>query len=89
MSRRDDRAPGAPSGRGGPVDVELPTVCRLLRTKTSFGAGEEGALWKLGRSTTAAYWCLATMEPFGPDESFCHPHACAAGRACFQPPEGE
>jgi hypothetical protein len=59
-------------------------VCRLLRTKTAFAAGEEGALWQLGASTTASYWCLATMEPFGPDESYCHPHVCGERRVCYR-----
>ncbi len=67
----------------------LPRVCRALRTKTSFGVHAEDALWKLGRSTTAAYWCLRTMEPYGPDDSFCHPHECGADRSCYEPVEGE
>jgi hypothetical protein len=65
--------------------VAAPRVCRLLRTKTAFGQVGPGAPWKLGHSTTAAYWCLATMEPFGPDEAYCHPHVCGEGRACFRP----
>ncbi len=67
------------------TEAELPRVCRLLRTKTYFGAAAEGALWKLGRSTTASYWCLATMEPFGPDDAYCHPHVCGGERGCFRP----
>ncbi|HXU73632.1 MAG TPA: hypothetical protein VN947_30145 [Polyangia bacterium] len=59
-----------------------PLVCRMLRTKTSFGAGDE---WKRGESPTAVYWCLATMEAFGADDGYCHPHACVRGRACFEP----
>jgi hypothetical protein len=64
---------------------KLPSVCRLLRTKTAFGTDERGAMWKLGDSTTAVYWCLATMESFGADDNYCHPHSCVAGRACYQP----
>ena len=63
----------------------LPKVCRLLRTKTAYGAGERGAEWKRGESTTAVYWCLATMEAFGADDGYCHPHECRSGRACFEP----
>ena len=48
-----------------------PRVCRLIRTKTAFGAGDE---WKRGESPTAVYWCLATMEAFGADDGYCHPH---------------
>lgn len=72
--RRPDRDP-PPS---------LPLVCRRLRTKTAFGVAASEALWKLGDSTTAAYWCLSTMEPFGPDGSFCHPHRCGEERSCYQ-----
>jgi hypothetical protein len=69
---------------------ELPKVCRLLRTKTAWGTSERGAEWKRGDSTTASYWCLATMEPFGVDDQYCHPHQCQKGRACFEPcPEEE
>lgn len=67
-----------------PVEREIPSVCRLLRTKTAFSSGTAGELWKLGDSTTAVYWCLATMEPCGPDDAYCHPHQCGARRACFQ-----
>jgi hypothetical protein len=69
------------------VDADMPPVCRLLRTKTAFGAHDGGARWKLGESTTAAYWCLATMEAFGPDESYVHPRACGERRACHQSDE--
>ncbi|HEX8951692.1 MAG TPA: hypothetical protein VF945_07590 [Polyangia bacterium] len=72
------------------VTAPLPQVCRLLRTKTSYGVGDRGAEWKRGESTTAVYWCLATMEAFGADDGYCHPHQCVRGRACFEPcPEDE
>ena len=50
-----------------PVEVntkEQPAVvCRLLRTKTAFGTFRGNAYtWQSGRSTTAVYWCLRTME---------------------------
>lgn len=67
----------------------LPRICRRLRTKTAFGQRGSDALWKLGRSTTAAYWCLDTMEPFGPDGTFCHPDRCGAARGCYRPPDDE
>jgi len=62
--------------------IPVPQVCRLLRTKTAFGGSQE---WKRAESTTAVYWCLATMESFGADDSYCHPNACVRGRACFEP----
>jgi hypothetical protein len=67
-----------------------PIICRYLRTKKSFGT-LAGALapWQEGRSTTAAYWCLATMDAAGPDNSFAHPHHCCDGRSCFAQPAEE
>jgi hypothetical protein len=63
----------------------LPVVCRLLRTKASFGS-EQGASWQRGDSNTDVFWCLNTMESVGPDDSFVHAHECRKGRACFQVP---
>jgi hypothetical protein len=69
-------------------EASKPVVCRLLRTKTSFGSfvGNLHA-WQTGASTTAVYWCLNTMETAGPDDDYAHPHACRAGRTCFEEPE--
>ena len=63
-------------------------VCRMLRTKTAFGTFR-GHLyaWQSGRSTTAVYWCLRTMETVGPDDDYTHPHACCKGRGCFESSE--
>lgn len=74
--RRDDEARG-PSA--------IP-VCRLLRTKTSFGTTAGDHTWRSGESITAAYWCLSTMQTAGPDDALAHPHACREGRGCFQSP---
>ncbi len=63
----------------------LPVVCRLLRTKSAFGS-EQGASWQRGDSGTDVFWCLNSMECFGPDEGHVHPHACKSGRSCFQDP---
>ena len=62
------------------------TVCRLLRTKTAFGTTDGGHDWRSGESSTAAYWCLSTMQSAGPDDLLAHPHACRDGRGCFQSP---
>ena len=61
-----------------------PVVCRMLRTKNAFGSLEPGAPdWRTGASTTAAYWCLCTMESAGPDDGFAHAQRCREGRRCF------
>ena len=63
-----------------------PKVCRLLRTKTAFGSLSlhDEVPWQEGESTTAVFWCLGTMETAGPDDQFCHPGSCRAGRTCYQ-----
>ena len=68
------------------IDRAVPTVCRLLRTKHAFGSFDESDFdpWQMGSSTTAVFWCLATMQSSGPDDGFAHPHDCQAGRTCFQ-----
>ena len=66
----------------------LPVVCRLLRTKAAFGS-EQNASWQRGDSNTDVFWCLNTMEAFGPDDGFVHAHECRKGRACFQLPKDQ
>jgi hypothetical protein len=75
---------------------QIPTaqVCRMLRTKTAFGSfsglhDDDDIGWQSGESTTAVYWCLGTMETAGPDDQFCHPSTCRAGRVCFRPSPDE
>ena len=64
--------------------VELPVLCKWLRCKSSFGSivGSETAPWRHGTSPTEAYWCLATMEAFGPDDNYVHAAICKSGRSC-------
>ena len=70
--------------------VQIPTVCRLLRTKNAYanyGHDSEIPPWQLAESPTAVYWCLKTMQHAGPDEGSAHPHHCLQGRGCFCAPE--
>jgi hypothetical protein len=80
MSRHSDDE----NGRVPDAERDVPEVCRHLRTKTAFGSDGGPRLWQLGESTTAVYWCLRTMETFGPDGSFCHPQSCGSGRRCHR-----
>lgn len=64
--------------------VELPVLCKYLRCKSAYGAVEDNTEWQLGTSTTEVYWCLATMEAFGPDDSYAHATVCQGGRACYR-----
>ena len=72
------------------VKPPVPTVCKMLRTKNAFtGAHDddpESTPWQFGESSTAVYWCLGTMETFGPDDGLAHPHCCKEGRSCFKVP---
>jgi len=65
--------------------VELPVLCKYLRCKSAYGAVEDDVEWQLGTSSTEVYWCLATMEPFGPDDGFAHATVCqASARGCYR-----
>lgn len=67
--------------------LELPVLCKFLRCKSAFGAIEDNTEWQLGTSTTEVYWCLATMEAFGPDDGYAHATVCKDGcdRGCYRP----
>ena len=69
-----------PSGRR----VELPVLCKYLRCKSSYSAVEDSTDWQLDTSPTETYWCLATMEAFGPDDSYAHATVCQGGRGCYR-----
>jgi hypothetical protein len=62
--------------------VELPVLCRYLRCKSAFGSHVDDTEWQLGTSTTEVYWCLATMEAFGPDDGYVHATVCRSARSC-------
>lgn len=66
-------------------DTSVAPVCERLRTKTAFGslAGSTHR-WQEGKSTTAVYWCLATMTNSGPDDQVVHPRLCRGERGCFR-----
>ena len=65
--------------------TDVPTVCRLLRTKTAYGNyGDDITAWQIGESTTAVFWCLGTMATAGPDQDYAHPMSCREGRRCYR-----
>jgi hypothetical protein len=70
--------------------VHLPIVCRKLRTKEAFGTIEGLTRdWREGASSTAVFWCLRTMEPWGLDQRPAHATKCREGRACFEASDDE
>jgi hypothetical protein len=68
--------------------IAAPAVCKMLRTKNAYSRSNERdpnvKPWQFGESTTAAFWCLKTMQPAGPDDHYAHPSVCLNGRACYQ-----
>ncbi|HSV15576.1 MAG TPA: hypothetical protein VLI90_15045 [Tepidisphaeraceae bacterium] len=67
-------------------NAPVPTVCAMLRSRGGTDDQFDGVDWRHGRSMTANYWCLATMESVGPDDHYVHAHECRAGRRCFRKP---
>jgi hypothetical protein len=59
--------------------------CRHLRTKMMFLADDWDAHATAHPSTTAAYWCLKTMGPVGPDDGPATLDECRVGRDCYVP----
>lgn len=68
------------------ADGPVPRVCRLLKTRRTLGSVVDGKVvpWEAGEDPTAAYWCIASSGPVGPDDGIAHPHACLDGRACYR-----
>jgi hypothetical protein len=74
---------GLPTARA----QQTPIVCRRLRSKGIPGVSyEDSVSFDAGYVSTATFWCTATADAVGPDDSYVHPHACVAGRICFEPP---
>jgi hypothetical protein len=58
--------------------------CRHLRTKMMSVVEEWDEHAAEYPSTSAAYWCLKTMGPVGPDDGPAALDDCRKGRACFK-----
>lgn len=69
--------------------VELETretpapVCQRLRAKEYYLDGPNSEAMAHSEPETA-YWCLLSMQAFGPDGDYCCPEACVGGRECFE-----
>ena len=64
-----------------------PRLCRRLRWKGFYGASfpDEAALSAAFAAADAAFSCLATCQPWGPDDARAAPEVCGPSRACFAP----
>lgn len=58
-------------------------VCSQLRAKEFYLDGPSVAEMSFSGPETA-YWCLETMQAFGPDDDYCCPEECHGGRSCHQ-----
>lgn len=83
MSRKPEPRESAP--KSVERDDEAPLlgpVCGQLRTKQMHVLGRiDAESWQ--PSSTAQYWCLRTMQDFGPDDDFACPEDCQASRRCY------
>ena len=62
--------------------------CARLRTKGSYLPPNPLADGRTpAGSTTAVWWCLATMKMMGPDDGYVAPDVCQPRRSCFRPEE--
>ena len=65
--------------------VDNPKPCTLLRAKRAYGEVESDAepSWSSGLLATDCYWCLRTMEAWGPDDQPALPDTCSDERTCY------
>jgi len=62
--------------------------CARLRTKGSYLPPNPLADGRTpAGSTTAVWWCLATMKMMGPDDGYVAPDVCGPHRSCYKPGE--
>jgi hypothetical protein len=66
------------------VGADPAARCRHLRTKMMSVVVEWDAHAAEFPSTSAAYWCLRTMGPVGPDDGPADLDDCRNGRSCYQ-----
>ena len=70
------------------ADEPDPICCRRLRAKGVPGeVYSDHVSFADGYVSTATFWCMATADATGPDDSYVHPHACVEPRACFASPD--
>lgn len=62
-------------------------VCRFLRCRGAYAEIPGMTTWEAGTSGIDAYWCLRTMEAFGPDEQLVYADQCNVARGCFSAQE--
>lgn len=63
-----------------------PHLCRWIRWKGFYGASfrTEADLLDAFLRADAAFSCLSTAQPWGPDDQLCAPEGCTPARSCFE-----
>ena len=64
-----------------------PMLCRNLRARQPH-LPESPAVSGPSGTSAAAWWCLRTMRPAGPDGALALPEDCTDERICFEPAVG-
>jgi len=61
-----------------------PTTCLDLRAKRSYGdvVSSVEPPWESGLLASDCYWCLKTLESWGPDGQPALPDRCSQDRSC-------
>ena len=80
-----DQLPPPPSQENNVASQEL-ALCRKLRWKGFYGARFPDAetLAMAFACADAAFSCLHTCQPWGPDDEQATPELCTPNRGCFQ-----
>jgi hypothetical protein len=64
---------------------DLVQICSYLRTKNAYGdvVSAESPRWaEAGDHPTDCYWCLKTMQAWGPDSAPASLSSCGPERSC-------
>jgi len=65
------------------TQTDAARVCRRLRTRMYYVVGRDHVDLR-ETAPNAQYWCARTATVVGPDDVYCDPSVCRAGRACFE-----
>ena len=66
-----------------PTD-SLQPVCRHLRSKAIYVAGQMEPPTDIEQMGSGHCWCIKTQHAFGPDDQLVNRRACDASRDCYE-----
>ncbi len=62
----------------------LPVICRHMRSKAIYVAGNMEPTTDLERMGSGHCWCNMTQHVFGPDEQLVNRRGCDSSRPCYE-----